>query len=871
MHAIFYLRRPILRRVSLLLLAAVLYVIPTNASATCGFDGAVFEQIRLVENRESVRVLSVGVSLKGSCAVCHLAGFGGPRNEYGNAINTLLRLSEGVRDDAARQREAARRVKDIPANPSLANSPTFGELFQQGRFPARSLTRQDLPLPEVASMASENTISNNAASEDVTPQQARELVQKVEAESRFGILQLSRIDEITPAVAEVLAEFRGEMLILGLRSLSPEVAAALAKSQAATVWLYSVTSVSAEAAEAISMLPGHLVLTGLSELDSVPLAEKLAAQPNALSFPYLTTISPDIAAALAKNERSLTLAGLTDVSLDVQEALAETIGVVSLPHLTSLDSLALAKKLASSVVLLPKVQKLSAEQMEALLGAKFQGSFFGGIYLSLEAVTREVANVLAENPGTVNLTLVGNGPLPEAVLRTLLESRLRLALQDFEELNESQIRIVSEQLASRPLRPGVVHSGALRLPNLKRLDSALLAETLGQATGFNFPGVIQISPEAAAALGVLPDREAIGPEMKRIKIASGALSFPSLRELSPETALLLMDKRWASISLPAIEDVSLETVRLMASQTSRLTLGFTSLPVEFAGALAEIRTFQPMAGDAISFPYLSDLSPEAARVLVSSLNRGFRDVPSISKFSNSPKLSFGGISGFATLSPALAVELAKYEGNLEIEGLGELPAESAAALASYPGPRLSLSGPVLERLSPQEAASLANASAEIHIPLRHLDSKPLADRLASQGGNSMLYNLETVSREAAPALTQYRSFFDLRALQVLDSPEMARRFIEGVTTASSVTLPALSTLTPEAAEVLASGSKSLSIGLTVLDSPETARALAKSRSKVTLSRLRAATPQVIEILRDAKSIETPPLDSLYLSPESQLD
>jgi hypothetical protein len=871
MHAIFYLRRPILRRVSLLLLAAVLYVIPTNASATCGFDGAVFEQIRLVENRESVRALSVGVSLKGSCAVCHLAGFGGPRNEYGNAINTLLRLSEGVRDDAARQREAARRVKDIPANPSLANSPTFGELFQQGRFPVRSLTRQDLPLPEVAAMASEDTISNNAASEDVTPQQARELVQKVEAESRFGILQLSRIDEITPAVAEVLAEFRGEMLILGLRSLSPEVAAALAKSQAATVWLYSVTSVSAEAAEAISMLPGHLVLTGLSELDSVPLAEKLAAQPNALSFPYLTTISPDIAAALAKNERSLTLAGLTDVSLDVQEALAETIGVVSLPHLTSLDSLALAKKLASSVVLLPKVEKLSAEQMEALLGAKFQGSFFGGIYLSLEAVTREVANVLAENPGTVNLTLVGNGPLPEAVLRTLLESRLRLALQDFEELNESQIRIVSEQLASRPLRPGVVHSGALRLPNLKRLDSALLAETLGQATGFNFPGVIQISPEAAAALGVLPDREAIGPEMKRIMIASGALSFPSLRELSPETALLLMDKRWASISLPAIEDVSLETVRLMASQTSRLTLGFTSLPVEFAGALAEIRTFQPMAGDAISFPYLSDLSPEAARVLVSSLNRGFRDVPSISKFSNSPKLSFGGISGFATLSPALAVELAKYEGNLEIEGLGELPAESAAALASYPGPRLSLSGPVLERLSPQAAASLANASAEIHIPLRHLDSKPLADRLASQGGNSMLYNLETVSREAAPALTQYRSFFDLRALQVLDSPEMARRFAEGVTTASSVTLPALSTLTPEAAEVLASGSKSLSIGLTVLDSPETARALAKSRSKVTLSRLRAATPQVIEILRDAKSIETPPLDSLYLSPESQLD
>ena len=855
----------------LVLLVAFLHAIPTNARATCGFDGAVFEQIRLVENRESLRALSVGVSLKSSCAVCHLAGFGGPRNEYGNAINTLLRLRAGARDDAARQREAALRVMEVPANPSLANSPTFGELFQQGKFPARSLTRQDLPLPEVAATAYEDTNSNNTASEDLTPQQALELVQKVESESRFGILQLSRTEGITAAVAEVLAEFRGEMLILGLRSLSPEVASALAKSKAATVWLHSVTSLSPEAAEAIAMLPGHLFLTGLTELDSLPLAEKLAAQPGVLSFPYLATISPEIAAALAKNEQSLALAGLTDVSLDVQEALAKTIGVVSLPHLTSLDSLALAKKLASSVVLLPKVKRLSAEQMEALLGARFQGSFFGGIFLSLEAVTREVANVLAENPNTVNLTLVGNGPLPDAVLRTLLESPLRLSLQDVEELNESQIRIVSELLARRPLRPGVVHSGALRLPNLKRLDSALLAETLGKATGFNFPGVTQISPEAAAALGALPDSEAIGPEMKRIMIPSGALSFPSLTELSPETALLLLNKRWASIALPAIEDVSFETVRLMASQTSRLTLGFTSLPIEFAGALAEIRTFQPMAGDAISFPYLSDLSPEAARVLVSSLNRGFRDVPSVRKFSNSPKLSFGRISGFATLSPALAVELSKYEGNLDIEGLGELPAESAAALASYPGPRLSLSGPVLEQLSPEAAASLAKASAEIHIPLRRLDSKPLADRLASQRGNSMLYNLETVSREAAPALTQYGSFFDLRALQVLDSPEMARRFIEGVTTASSVTLPALSTLTPQCAEVLASGSKSLFIGLTVLDSPETARALATSRSKVTLSRLRAATPQVIEILRDAKSIETPPLESIYLLSESQLD
>jgi len=303
----------------------------------------------------------------------------------------------------------------------------------------------------------------------------------------------------------------------------------------------------------------------------------------------------------------------------------------------------------------------------------------------------------------------------------------------------------------------------------------------------------------------------------------------------------------------------------MAKQTSSLTLGIPALPAEFAGAFAELPMRQPMAGDNISFPHLTDLSPEAARILVTSLNRGFREVPpGFSKFSNSPRLSLGGVAGFATLTPALAVELAKYEGNLAIENLGELPAESAAALASYPGPRLSLSGPAVERLSPEAAEELAKSSAILHIPLRHLGSKRLAERFVQQSGSSTFYNLETVSRDAAPALTPYNSFFDLRALTVLDSPEMARRFVEGTTTGNSITLPALSVLSPEAAKILAAGSKSLYLGLTVMDSVDVARALSKSQQKVQLPRLRAATPDVIAILKQAKSIETLPLNTIYV-------
>jgi hypothetical protein len=105
-------------------------------------------------------------------------------------------------------------MADILANPLLPNSPTFDELIQQGRLPATSLATQEFPLPKVPAKDSEN----------ITVQQARALVQQVEAESRFGILQLSRTYEISPEAAAALAEFRGEILILGIKSLSPEVA-----------------------------------------------------------------------------------------------------------------------------------------------------------------------------------------------------------------------------------------------------------------------------------------------------------------------------------------------------------------------------------------------------------------------------------------------------------------------------------------------------------------------------------------------------------------------------------------------------------------------------------------------------------------------
>lgn len=837
------------------LLSVALLGVPHEARAICGLDGAVRELIRSVDDLESRRALSKRVHQSGICSACHLARYGGPRNEFGNVVNTLLTIRD--REVPQRHREVGRRMKDIPVNPSLPNSPTIGELFQLGRFPASSLANQEPPLPEVAPKASQI----------VTAAEVRELVQATEAESRFGILQLSSTFEITPEIAEVLAEFRGDTLILGIKKLSPAVAEALAKSQAANVWLHSVTSVSTESAEALVKLRGHLILTSLTELDSVPLAAKLASRPEALSFPYLKSISPEVAEALAKNPRSLTLAGLTEISPEVQEQLAGTIGTLSLPNLTSLDSLALAKKLAAVVVLLPKLKELSNEHLEQLVGIKGQDSFWGGVYLPLAALTPKTAETLAACPRRISLTLVGDDLPSDEILKSILSSRLGISLLDVKVLSPGQVRIVSEALASTPFRAGVLQRASLSFPSLQKLDSALLAETLARSNGFNFPGVTSISLEAAAALGNFPDEEIRRADGTVEFRPSGQLNFPSLEELSTETAQLLFKRRWLSISLPSVQEVSLETVRLMARQTSQLTLGIPTLPTEFASAFVETPTRQPMAGDNISFPHLNDLSSEAAGILVRSLNRGFREVPH-GKFSNSPRLSLGNMAGYFTLSPALAVELAKYEGNLQIEGLSELPDESAAALASFPGPYLMLSGPSAEKLSPKAAESLAKVSGILQIDLRELDSVPLAERFARQISWT-LYNLETISKEAAPALCQYKQFFYIRNLIVLDSPVLARRMADGDVVGNSIVLPALSTLSSESAEILASSSKRLHLGLMVIDSPQVARALARSSQGVNLPRLRAATDEVIKILTEAKTVTIPAVDTIYvLSPST---
>jgi hypothetical protein len=816
----------------------------SETHAICGLDGAVLDQIRDVDDPEARQAWARHILRQGNaaCVVCHLAGYG-PRNQYGTAINILVTVND--RDNSAWKREAGRRVNEIPANPSLPDSPTFGDLIRRGLLPAAD-PAADFP-----------GLQNIPATppEVVTVEQASELVRKVEAESRFGILQLSRTYEMSPKLAAVLAEFRGEMLILGARSLSSEVARALEKSKAATVWLHSVTEVAPEAAEAIARVPGHLVLSGLVKLDSVPLAKKLARRPGALSLPYLKEIGPEIAAALGENPRGLALAGLTELSPAVQEVLAQTAGALTLPNLTSLDSPALTKKLAAgyaSAVLLPGIKTLSVEQAVEIASVK-RPFFLGGTLLPLTVMNDEVAAVFAKRPEAGRLTL-GAGAISDSPFKMLVESFPSLSLLEVDSFNDEQVRILAAATNTVPGGP-FGKQAKLSVPKLTTLDSPLLAKTLLRCSP-GFQGVTTISPEAAAAVGNVPVVDAMG------------LSFPSLEELGSETARLLMNRTWSSISLPSLRDASPETVRSLVRQTSSLTLGLTTITPEVAAVFADMASNQvELGGGQLALPCLSELSPEAARVLVAALNRG-EEVRGWGGLDKSPQLFIGGRgpSGVSPpLTPALAAELAGYRGRLSIAGLRQLSPEAAVALVPYRGPSLDLAGPATDKLSPDTAAALAKFPGNLQMPLKVLDSVPLAEKFARQSQRT-LDGLESISAEAIPAWVQYKGFFTLRQLTALDSPELAARLIQD---SSGQVLPSLRTISPAAAEVLGRSPNKIYLGLTALDDLNVAFALRNSGKDVQLPRLRAATPKVSSLLASSETISMPAPETLYILPERQ--
>jgi hypothetical protein len=475
------------------------------------------------------------------------------------------------------------------------------------------------------------------------------------------------------------------------------------------------------------------------------------------------------------------------------------------------------------------------EQAE-VIAAVDRPFFLGGTFLPLAVMSEEVATVFAKNPLAGRLTL-GAGPISDSAFKILVDSPVRIELPDTASLSDEQVRIMAAAVDRVPGGPFGTRS-KFSLPMLTTLDSALLAETLLRSSDGLF-GVTSISPAAAEALGRIPEAAADKPDV--------GFNFPSLAELTPETARLLMNRRWSGISLGAREAAP-ETVRRMVRQSSNVSLGLTAITPEVAAAFGEMASDTvSLGGGTLAFPRLSELSPEAARALVTALNRG-EEVPTFGGLNRTPQLFIGGrgLAGIAPpLTPALARELARYRGRLSIAGLrGELAPEAAAALQAYRGPSIDLSGPAIDRLSPETAAELAKIPVKLDLPLRVLDSVPLAKKLAGQSSLS-LNDLTVLSDEAAQALARHERDLSLNGLTTL-SAEAAKALSQHQ--ALGLRLNGLTTLSEEAAKALAQSKGLLSLnGLTTL-SADTAQSLGQHQGDLSLAGLTRLSAEAAKAL-----------------------
>ncbi len=286
-------------------------------------------------------------------------------------------------------------------------------------------------------------------------------------------LQSKNLVEISEEVALSLESIKGEgyLSLDGLTTLTPNVANALARHK------------------------GRLSLNGLTEITSVPLAEKLAEQSDFVDLSNLVEISQEVASTLAKYEGDLFLDGLTTLSPNAANALARHKGWLSLNGLTTLtyhvaESLSGRQgvlcldgitTLEPQIALLLAMHRGDALYMSNLRGLQ-NGQLAGKLadswayqdeahieltamlFDSLETISEEAATEIASRKGVLLL----NG------LKTLTPRLAKILATHEGTLNLSGIEEISEETAEA-LSP---HAGLLHLTGLVNISNSRVAKAL---------------------------------------------------------------------------------------------------------------------------------------------------------------------------------------------------------------------------------------------------------------------------------------------------------------------------------------------------------------------------------------------------------
>jgi hypothetical protein len=791
-----------------------------------------------------------------------------------------------------------------------------------------------------------------AAITSLTPEQARELVAKrTDATARIGT------GKAALAFARGGVTLRGALMLPSLESLDAETAAVLADYDEGPLFLDGLTELSADVAGELRKFKGGprsyasfgrcLSLAGLETLSPEAAAELAAFGGEAL-FLGVNELSETAFRSLMKVPRRLYLPRLARIPAGAAESIADYRG----PGLSILGLVTLSTDEAQLLAglgnrwngRLPNVQNLSPETAAVLAGVKKEDEAVNPAVFRMPKVVRlELDGANLSDQALAEVTRFPSILLLRGLTTDTLSDGKLAALAEFKGsgLGLGGVTAVSPDLAKQLATFGTKF---LSLDEVTEL-SPEAARGLAAFPGFvSLDGLTKVSPELVRALGDLNKRSlkgvtSLSPEAAAAMV-EGVRGFSltlNITSLPADTARELAQGQRNDLFLDRLTELSDEAAAALGECTvTNLWLrGLTDLSPEAAQGLAKIKG--TTLGPTLRLDSLKNLSPEAAEALAASnvtsldlsglgtLSAGTAKALARSKaFSGSlPRLtelsaeaaaalgtfagnkSGGGklnLFGLTTLDAEAARGLAAFKGELELDGLTEIDPATAAALAKYAGPKLSLRG--LRTLSAETAAELAKAKQWDGrlSSLREL-SDQAAVALAGFEGKGLEISGTPLSGRAVLAISRFQGSYlfivvprltdgTTRALAGFSGDRLSLVGLDEPPAALAELLPEFQCktlslhpwewnlgrtrpVTPADARLAAAyagrlGKTCVLPGIEGLETPvavEVATILAAAPGSLSIPNLRRASPRTLAALIERGNVELPPIEAIELIPE----
>jgi hypothetical protein len=448
-----------------------------------------------------------------------------------------------------------------------------------------------------------------------------------------ALIALPHLRELSADTARALAAHEGIGLVIGgLATLPPDVAAALAKTRSMqglllpnletldseplarrlarqdNVFLPRVTTASVPIAKALrGNEGGELALPNLAEIPPELAREFVGAGYYWLTLGGADTLSPEAAAILAGHNGQLTLTGRLPFSAATAAKLAAHEGLLSLPNLPEVPvDVARALEDHEGSLELGGVSRLTAESAAAL------APHAGGLFLpAVDAITPEVAAALAPRIDTVLLTGIKSID-SETATAFAKHARDELALGGLSELSpevaaalaafEGRLALpAATTLTPETARALARHRGRLALESLTDLPVEVAAELAKHEGELALHGIQSLSTPAARALATAP----------------GMLSLAGLMNLTPEGATALLQRK-EGLFLDALQYVeridSLPIAELLVAEFEDLELAnLTALDGPQAAAIAAVLA---RTRGSLALPSLEKITPRALAALL---------------------------------------------------------------------------------------------------------------------------------------------------------------------------------------------------------------------------------------------------------------